>query len=149
MNLTKESQYALKGLAWLATYPVGTMVSMAEIATEQQLPSSFLAKIFQKLARHGLLEAERGRGSGYMLSSEPSDILVRDILEAIEGSMALQRCLLWGGHCSDQNPCPLHYRMKALRPQLDAILNEITLAEYVETSLPGNPRKSTDSRVTP
>ncbi|MCH8937355.1 MAG: Rrf2 family transcriptional regulator, partial [Gemmatimonadetes bacterium] len=64
MNLTRESEYALKGLAWLATHPPGDVVPLVEIAEVQQLPSTFLAKIFQKLARHGLLESDRGRGSG-------------------------------------------------------------------------------------
>lgn len=149
MNLTKESEYALLGLARLATYPAGTMVPMAEIATAQQLPSTFLAKIFQKLARHGLLEAERGRGSGYMLSGEPSGIRMRDILEAVEGPMALRKCLLWGGNCGDDEPCPLHYRLKAIRPQLEALLNEMTLAEYMEQmSLQVNSPTSKDSRAT-
>ncbi len=149
MNLTKESEYALQGLARLATYPSGTMVPMAEIATEQQLPPTFLAKIFQKLARHGLLEAERGRGSGYMLSGEPSEIRVREILEAVEGSMALQKCLLWGGNCDEDEPCPLHYRLKSIRPLLDAMLNEITLAEYMQhMSLRGSSPTSKDTRAT-
>lgn len=149
MNLTKESEYALQGLARLATYPAGTMVPMAEIATKQQLPSTFLAKIFQKLARHGLLEADRGRGSGYMLSGKPSEIRVREILEAVEGSMALRKCLLWAGNCDEDEPCPLHYRLKFLRPQLDALLNEITLAEYMEQmSLQGDSSTSKDTRAT-
>ena len=148
MNLTRESEYALKGLARLATYPVGTTVPMAEIAAEQQLPTTFLAKIFQKLARHGLLEAERGRGSGYMLSREPAGIGVREILEAVEGSMALKQCLLWSGHCSESEPCPLHYRLKCVRSQLDEVLNEVTLAEYVEVSLNANPPATEDSGAT-
>ncbi len=145
MNLTRESEYALKGLARLATYPVGTTVPMAEIAAEQQLPTTFLAKIFQKLARHGLLDADRGRGSGYTLRGAPSDIRVRDILEAIEGPMALKQCLLWSGHCSESEPCPLHHRLKCVRSQLDEVLNEVTLAEYVEVSLNANPPATEDS----
>ncbi len=148
MNLTRESEYALKGLARLATYPIGTTVPMAEIAAQQQLPTPFLAKIFQKLARHGLLEAERGRGSGYMLSREPAGIGVREILEAVEGSMALKQCLLWSGYCSESEPCPLHYRLKCVRSQLDEVLNEVTLAEYVEVSLYGRDPASEGSGAT-
>ena len=148
MNLTRESEYALKGLARLATYPAGTMVPMAEIAAEQQLPATFLAKIFQKLARHGLLDADRGRGSGYMLSREPASIGMREILEAVEGSMALKQCLLWSGHCSESEPCPLHYRLKCVRSQLDEVLNEVTLAEYVEASLNANPPATEGSEAT-
>ena len=147
MNLTRESEYALKGLAWLATFPVGTTVRMAEIAAEQQLPTTFLAKIFQKLVRHGLLDADRGRGSGsgYRLRGEPSGMRVRDVLEAVEGPMALKRCLLWTGHCSEKEPCPLHHRLKPFRLQLDQMLNEVTLAEYVEVSLHTKPTATEDS----
>ncbi len=147
MNLTRESEYALKGLAWLAMRPPGDVVPLAEIAEVQQLPTTFLAKIFQKLARHGLLDADRGRGSGsgYRLSGEPSGIRVRDVLEAVEGPMALKRCLLWTGHCSEKEPCPLHHRLKPFRLQLDQMLNEVTLAEYVEVSLHTKPTATEDS----
>ena len=122
------------GMACLAAYPPGVTVSLAEIAQSQQLPSTFLAKIFQKLSRHGLLEAERGRGSGYALSRDAGSIRIRDIVEAVEGPLALEQCLLWGGHCNDKEPCPLHGRLQSLRHQLDAILDEITLADYVNES---------------
>ena len=145
MNLTRESEYALKGLAVLAMRPVGDVVPLAEIAEVQQLPGTFLAKIFQKLARHGLLEADRGRGSGYMLRGAPSGIRIRDVLEAVEGPMALKRCLLWTGHCSETEPCPLHHRLEPLRTQLDQMLNEVTLAEYVEVSLHAKPPATEDS----
>ena len=145
MNLTRESEYALKGLAVLAMRPVGDVVPLAEIAEVQRLPSTFLAKIFQKLARHGLLEADRGRGSGYMLRGAPSGIRIRDVLEAVEGPMALKRCLLWTGHCSETEPCPLHHRLEPFRTQLDQMLNEVTLAEYVEVSLHAKPPATEDS----
>ena len=148
MNLTRESEYALKGLAWLAAHPPGNVVPLVEIAEVQQLPSTFLAKIFQKLVRHGLLESDRGRGSGYMLRGAPSDIRVRDILEAIEGPLALKQCLLWSGHCNESEPCPLHYRIKSVRSQLDEVLNEVTLAEYVEVSLDGRSPASEGSGAT-
>ena len=148
MNLTRESEYALRGLAGLATHPPGNVVPLVEIAEVQQLPSTFLAKIFQKLVRHGLLESDRGRGSGYMLIGAPSDIRVRDILEAIEGPLALKQCLLWSGHCSESEPCPLHYRLKGVRSQLDKVLNEVTLAEYVEVSLHGRGPASEGSGAT-
>jgi Rrf2 family protein len=148
VNLTKESEYALKGLALLARHPPGEVVSLAEIAEVQQLPSTFLAKIFQKLARHGLLEAERGRGSGYTLREAPAGIRVRDVLEAIEGPLALKRCVLWAGTCSESDPCPLHHRLKEFRSQVDRVLDEVTLAEYAEVSIHGKSPTSDDSGVT-
>ncbi len=142
MNLTRESEYALRGLVRLATYPPGHMVSHSEIADAERLPAAFLAKIFQKLARHGVLEAERGRGSGYALRASPAMTRIWEVFEAIEGSEALKRCLLWGGHCCETTPCPLHHRLLHLRAGLDEMLNEITLADFVN-ELPESPHLGT------
>ena len=134
MHLTKKSKYALLGLAYLVSREQGTSVPLAQVAEAQALPATFLAKIFQELARHGVLEADRGRGSGYMLRRAPSDIRVREVVEAIEGPMALKRCLLWSNDCSESDPCPLHYRLEQFHAQLDDVLNEVTLAEYADMS---------------
>ncbi len=80
-----------------------------------------------------------------MLRGTPGGIRIRDVLEAVEGPMALKRCLLWTGHCSETEPCPLHYRLRTFRSQLDQMLNEVTLAEYVEVSLHANPPATEDS----
>lgn len=146
MNLTRESEYALRGLVRLATYPPGYMVSHSEIAEAEGLPAAFLAKIFQKLARHGVLEAERGRGSGYMLRDSPAETPIGRVFEAIEGPQALKRCLLWGGHCSETAPCPLHDRLQHLHTELDEVLAKITLADFA-TGSPESPQPS-DAGVT-
>ena len=134
MQLTRESEYALIGLAALASEPVGSVVSLAAIAEAKDLPRTFLAKIFQKLARHGILSSERGRGRGYALARPPDSITMREILEAVEGSGMFEQCLLWPGRCSDQDPCPLHYRLKELVPPLRSLLEKITLSEYMAES---------------
>ena len=134
MHLTKKSKYALVGLAYLASQEPGITVPLAEIAEAQALPATFLAKIFQELARHGVLEADRGRGSGYMLSRAPAQVRVREVVEAVEGPMALKRCLLWSNDCGESEPCPLHYRLEQFHAQLDDVLNGVTLAEYAENA---------------
>lgn len=131
MHLTIASEYALRGLAFLATCPPGAVVALADIAEAQDLPSSFLAKIFQKLHRHGLIAAPRGRRCGYRLARSPASITIRQILEIVEGPHLQQRCLLWLEDCRDENPCHLHDRLK-LVPEIEWILDRITLAEYVD-----------------
>jgi Rrf2 family protein len=132
VHLTKKSKYALLGLAYLVSRDRGTTVPLAEVAEAQALPATFLAKIFQELARHGVLEADRGRGSGYMLSRPPAEVRVREVVEAVEGPMALKQCLLWSNDCGEEDPCPLHYRLEQLHTQLDDVLNEVTLADYAD-----------------
>lgn len=130
MPLTRESEYALLGLKVLLGRTGGESVSVAEIAAAQDLPQPFLAKVFLKLAQSGILASRRGRGHGYRLAREPAEVLVRDVIEAVEGSAVLERCFLWEGHCHDANPCPLHFRFKALLPEFRAVLESVTLADY-------------------
>ncbi len=132
MHLTKESEYALRGLAFLATCPPGAVVALPDIAEAQALPSTLLAKIFEKLNRHGLIVAQRGRRQGYRLARSPAAITLRQILEIVEGPRLLQRCLLWHGDCRDENPCPLHHRLKSVVLEIEWILDRVTLAEYVD-----------------
>lgn len=140
MPLTRESEYALLGLAALISRPTGSVVSLAEIAAERGLPQPFLAKVFMKLGRRGLVIPHRGRGRGYALARDPTEILVREVLEAVEGPRVLARCLLWEGHCHDDNPCPLHFRMKSIVPSFLEVLETVTLQEYFEESNHSLPR---------
>jgi len=134
VSFTRESEYALLGLAVLAARPAGAEVSLSEISAERKLPQAFMAKVFLKLTRHGLLTAHRGRGRGYALARHPEAILVRDVLEAVEGSRLDNRCLLWEGHCHDTNPCPLHFRLGNANAEFRKALASITLADYVANS---------------
>ncbi len=134
MPFTRESEYALLGLAILADRDPAAVVSLGDVAAEGDLPKPFLAKVFMKLARHGLLTAHRGRGRGYSLARPPGEVLVRDVLEAVEGPRLDNRCLFWDGHCHDTNPCPLHFRLKDLNADFRRALESLTLADYLAES---------------
>lgn len=129
MRLTRESEYALLGLTFVASRPNGEVVRLAEIAAAGRLPQTFLAKTFQKLARHGLVVSHRGPGRGYALARLPDKISLREVLEAIEGPDLFSRCLFWNTHCSDTNPCLLHRHMKSLVPDVGDALERLTLVD--------------------
>jgi len=141
VHLTRKSEYALRGLAYFIPLQRGTRVPLAEVAAAQQLPTTFLAKIFQDLARHGVLEADRGPGRGYRLHRAPSEVRLREVVEATEGPMALKRCLLWGNDCGESEPCPLHHRLVEFRSRLDGVLDGVTLADYAKGSAHGQSRQ--------
>ena len=92
---------------------------------------AFLAKVFQKLTRHNLVRSHRGAIRGYALARPAETIRLREILEAIEGPDLFERCIFWSGRCGDQNPCRLHQRWAKIRPQLEAVMEETTLAQVV------------------
>lgn len=138
MQLTRQSEYALRGLAVLATAAPGEVTALSRIAEAEDLPASFLAKIFQQLTRHGLLVAARGPGNGYALARPAESITLREILECVEGPELFQHCLLWSGH-SDDDPCPLHEHVTPILCALKARLDAVTLAQYASPKSRGSP----------
>jgi Rrf2 family iron-sulfur cluster assembly transcriptional regulator len=109
-------------------------VSLAEIAEAQGLPSRFLAKVFQKLNREGVVTAVRGPGGGYTLTRPPSSTTILQIIESVEGPRLHDRCLLWDRPCGEAGACALHDHLKVLVPELVRVLAEMSLAKYVDES---------------
>lgn len=130
MKLSRESEYGLEGLRVLARRPQGTVMLLQEIAAAGNLPERFLAKIFQKLARRGLLRSHRGAVRGYSLARPTASISACEILHAIEGDDLFERCAFWPSRCSGQRPCVLHREWNSrLRPVLREVLEGITLEQ--------------------
>ncbi len=132
MRLTRETEYALLGLRALARRPRGASVTIDEVATAEDLPRSFLAKIFHKLSRHGILESSRGPGRGFTLIRAPESVSSLEVIEAVEGPDYLDRCVFWSGRCGTV-PCVLHQRFLTLKPRILSVLKETTLAELTDS----------------
>ncbi len=129
MKLSKESQYGLMGLAYLAQQPPGTILQLSQVAEAVGLPQMFLAKIFRKLTVHGILRSFRGKERGYSLAKLAREIRIKEIVEAIEGPEVFERCIFWSNHCSDENPCMLHDVWREARPKVWDLMANLSLAE--------------------
>lgn len=129
MKLGRESEYAIAGLLALAKKPFGTTMLLRDIAVSGKVPESFLSKIFQKLARAGVLQSSRGAIRGYALAARAKDIRVKDVFLAIEGPDLFDRCLFWSDRCAESDPCPMHFRWKRIRQQAMEMMEETTLAD--------------------
>lgn len=130
MKLGRESAYAIEGLLALAAKPFGTPMLLRDIAAAREVPTSFLAKIFQKLARNDIVLSSRGAIRGYALARRTKDIKLKDILLATEGADYFNRCIFWRDRCADTNPCPLHGRWKRTRRHIvGELMERTTLAD--------------------
>lgn len=137
MKLSKESEYGLSGLVYLARQRPGTILQVKEVAKAQDLPVYFLAKTFLKLTKRGVLRSFRGKERGYTLSRPPAEISIKEIVEAIEGSDVFRRCVFWSSQCSDDRPCLLHGIWKTVRPQLVELMERITLEDVAQGRVGG------------
>ncbi len=108
MHLTREADYAVRIVLDLTEHGRDRPVRSADIAHRQLVPRPFLTKVVQRLARRGYVRTRRGTGGGITLGRDPRVITLRDIVEAIEGPIHLNRCLVRPGACLLARRCPVH-----------------------------------------
>jgi Rrf2 family iron-sulfur cluster assembly transcriptional regulator len=99
MQVTRAGEYAVIGLLYLAKQPAGRTVMIDEISEAERIPKSFLAKIFQLLAKDTLVHSHRGAGGGFSLAKPAGDITLLQILSCVEGAVALQKCVTDDPEC--------------------------------------------------
>jgi Rrf2 family transcriptional regulator, iron-sulfur cluster assembly transcription factor len=129
MKLTKETEYALDGLASLASYPAGTVMPAADLADAVGTSTGFMSKIMQRLSLAKIARGHRGNPRGYSLARLAERISVRAVVEALEGDDIFERCIFWSELCSETTPCSLHDVWKRVRPQVRAQLSERSLRD--------------------
>ncbi|MFQ5839999.1 MAG: RrF2 family transcriptional regulator [Candidatus Methylomirabilales bacterium] len=122
MRLTRAADYGLRAMLYLARQPHGKVSRLKDIAADQGVPPGFLSKVTQALARAGLARSSRGVHGGVALARDPRDVSVKDVVEAIEGPVALNLCLLERGACPRQAGCSMYpVWRKAQRRMLEVL----------------------------
>ena len=115
-------------MTYLACRPEGRVCSLHDICQAQEIPESFLAKILQSLAHAGLANSQRGAHGGFALARPAEEISMRDIVEAVDGPIALNPCVLWPNECSRSEECELHKAWMRAQQQLMDVLGTIKLS---------------------
>ncbi len=107
-KLSKGAEYAIRGILYLSMQPNDKVSYVEEIAEAQEVPRAYLAKIFQTLSKKGYVKSTRGPGGGFRLIVEPKNINMLGVIEAMEGDIKLNECLIRVGYCHRDSTCPLH-----------------------------------------
>ncbi|HOR01309.1 MAG TPA: Rrf2 family transcriptional regulator [Anaerolineae bacterium] len=136
MKLTRGADYGTLGILYLARQPRGRVVLINEIAEAQGVPESYLAKIFQDMAKAGLVRSHRGARGGFSLARLPEEITLRQIIEAIEGPVALNRCLDPREGCGQSAGCSVHTALAEVQRTLIDALDTVTLQSLAAQQLP-------------
>ena len=89
MRFSLKVRYAIYGVFDLAYNAGENPVQSRRVCERQEIPVRYMEQIFQQLRRAGLVSSKRGPGGGYALARPPEDILLRDIVEAVEGPLNL------------------------------------------------------------
>ena len=131
LQLTRGGEYAVRAMMYLGRHPVGHVSSLHDICREQDVPESFLAKIFQSLTRAGLVTSHRGAHGGFSLARAADEITVRDVVEAIDGPISLNACVLWPEECRRSSGCPMHAVWERAQERMMSVLDDVTVDELV------------------
>jgi len=126
--LSRPCSYAIRAMAHLAEQPPGRFSSSREICDQEDIPPSFLGKIFLPLCRCRMLRSLRGIGGGYELAVPPDQIRLLAIVQAIDGSQ-LDDCVLEDHACGNPRQCLLHPIWATVREQFVDYLERTTLAD--------------------
>jgi len=107
MQITRQADYAVRAVLYLARLGQDERAATSQVAQEQHIPPSFLAKIISQLSIAGLLHTSRGARGGVTLAREPKDITLLEVIEAIDGPIMLNECVGETGSCTFDEDCPL------------------------------------------
>jgi Rrf2 family protein len=130
MKLTAAAELAVRGMLVLAGKHGQGPTTLAQVCQERDLPKEYLTKIFASLSRDGLITPIRGKGGGYVLARDPGTITLLDIIEAVEGPIALNFCQQDPPQC-EQEACPVRPVWTDLQETIRAKLGQKTLADYL------------------
>jgi Rrf2 family protein len=131
LQLTRGSEYAIRAMMYLAARPAGEVSSLRDVGREQNIPESFLAKIFQNLVHSGLVISQRGARGGFALARPGSQITVAQVVQAIDGPVSLNGCVLWPETCERSQSCAMHRVWICAQERMMDVLNDVTFAELV------------------
>jgi Rrf2 family iron-sulfur cluster assembly transcriptional regulator len=131
LQLTRGAEYAIRAMTYLARFPEGHVSSLHEIGEAQDIPESFLAKILQSLVRGNLAVSQRGAHGGFALARPASTITMAQVIEAVDGPISVNQCVLSPEDCARSASCTTHEAWMRAQSQLMDVLGSITIASLV------------------
>jgi len=129
MEITRATEYAVRCVLHLTLEPPERVVPRREIAAAREIPEQFLGKIAQQLARSGIIRIFQGSRGGYQLAIPADKLTLLAVVEAAEGALTLNTCVMHSRACSRTCICAVHRVWAEARRQLRATLGAVTFAE--------------------
>ena len=136
MQITRQADYAVRAVLYLARTGSSERAATSAIAKEQKIPPSFLAKIVSQLSIAGLLHTARGARGGVMLARDPKEITLLEVVEAIDGTIQLNECVEGNGVCSFENNCPIRPVWCEAQDELVGRLRNTNFAQILDRKNP-------------
>jgi len=131
MQITRQADYAVRAVLYLAKQNGAGRAPTSQIAREQRIPPSFLAKIVSQLSVAGMVQTSRGARGGVSLAREPKDISLLEVVEAIDGPITLNECVPDSSLCTFGDDCPVHGVWSDVQQKLVRELSATSFADLM------------------
>jgi Rrf2 family protein len=137
--LSNSCRYGIRAVIYLASQPLSNgKTGIKKIGSDLGLPTPFLAKILQMLAKQKILSSSKGPHGGFSLLKDPREITLLDIVNTIDGYDTFTNCIMHNGSCEgvekDGKHCPLHKDYEKSRKELIKLFSNRTIHELVMKS---------------
>jgi Rrf2 family iron-sulfur cluster assembly transcriptional regulator len=134
--LSSSCRYGIRAVIYLASQPASNgKTGIKQISKDLDLPSPFLAKILQQLAKQKILSSSKGPHGGFSLLKDPRKITLIDIVNTIDGYDTFTDCIMHNGSCEgvekEGKHCPLHQDYEKSRKELIKLFSNRTIYELV------------------
>jgi len=137
LRLSKKADYALIAMAHLALKPGSA--SAREIAENYEIPTELMAKVLQRLARRNLLTSQQGARGGYTLARAATGISVADVIQAIDGPVAVTACSSHADRCGQFAKCNVRDPLWRISDIIVAALARTSVSELAGDVRPAAP----------
>jgi Rrf2 family protein len=137
MQITRQADYAVRAILYLSRLAPGAQAATAQIAREQNIPPTFLAKIMSQLSAAGVVRATRGAHGGVALARSASEISLLDVVETIDGPITLNECTLDPSTCPVSDNCAVRVVWCETRADLVKRLGQVNFAALARSKHSG------------
>jgi len=137
MKITMEADYAIRIVYCISRS--GSRMDARSVSEEVNVTLRFALKILRKLVMSGAIVSYKGVGGGYALAKAPGDISLKDVIEAVDGPILINRCLGRGdcSRVSDKSRCPFHVQFARINEMLADELAKVNFASLDGEEGPG------------
>ena len=132
MMLTKMTRYGTRAVFDIAYNSSDLPLQVRDIAKRQEIPLRFLEQIFYRLKKADFIKSERGPGGGYVLTKDPSEITVGDIVRAVDESLDVVCCVSDAKACDRADQCPTRPIWQEASRRVKDYFNAVTIADLCE-----------------
>ena len=130
--ISNSAKYAIKAIIYLGLHSSKSKkILTREMFEEIQVSESYLAKILQELARHGIISSTKGRNGGFYLSEKNLENSLMDIVRVVDGDQSVDSCLLGISNCNLENPCALHDTVGKGKSEFNRKLENALIKEVI------------------